>query len=474
MHRSLQQLYQARDLVPFVGTGVSVHASRRNPLASWYGLLRDGVKVCAVGCAGLPTGWKDSMLAFLETGDLITYLTVAEEVHRRLDREGEFASWVRKVRRELTLEDTSVIDPLIKLSRIMVTTNYDLLLEKAIKQADHKKPKTIEIGDLEAFRAAIGGKRRAVIHVHGSLKSEIVLSASQYEKVRSDEGAKAIQESLLLSHQLLFVGVGEGLHDPNIGDALKIFSQRLGETSRPNFLLVRGQELEETRTKTRELAIVPVAYGSDYSDLAPFLTALASGSDLDITQDPESYVPGKAETRTGILNIAAFSEDELEDLVGELRRAERAMSQIESRLELPKSFAGKAATDQLMIHLQQLKSVEGPVSRLFETSASIAEKTPGIEAEFSKLAMATSTSPHFQTLFSQLTGAASSVFDLATRSDGLSAQFRSRTLDCQEFVEAKETMRAISTQLSDATKELSDLVEQLQDQDSGSLVRKRS
>jgi len=70
--------------VPFVGAGLSMAITKNKPTASWTGLLRDGIKECEREVAELPPGWANTMNALLDHSDAIQYISVADQIRRRL------------------------------------------------------------------------------------------------------------------------------------------------------------------------------------------------------------------------------------------------------------------------------------------------------------------------------------------------------------------------------------------------------
>ncbi len=215
-------LANRHDLTPFVGTGATMAVLPDNPHASWDGLLEDGLRRCEE--LGLSTEWAESTAARLRSGDLITYLAVADEISRRLDGFGEWNDWVERTVGHITFADSAMHEAICKLNRIVLTTNYDRLLEEAAPP--HK---TVHWKDTNEIRHVINEeRRRAVIHLHGvaTIPKSIVLGSWQYQALRDDFNAQ-FWTRVLLSRRLLFIGCGSGLHDPNIGPALEFVQLRL-------------------------------------------------------------------------------------------------------------------------------------------------------------------------------------------------------------------------------------------------------
>ena len=184
------------------------------------------------------------------------------------------------------------------LNRIVLTTNYDLLLEGA--SAEHE---SLHWKQHDKVREAINvDGSRAIIHLHGVATStdSVVLGSWQYQALKEDFTAQFWQD-VLLTRRLLFIGCGAGLNDPNIGSALEYVQfllnppfRRAGWESNPaelheNYILVRGCELREAREKFGGSNICPVAFGAEYTDLSQFLIDLAAGREPKASQDANEY-----------------------------------------------------------------------------------------------------------------------------------------------------------------------------------------
>src|SRR3954470_22648728 len=89
----LRQVVASDNAVLFVGAGVSMGATRGNPLASWVGLLKDGVRRCrSFVRPELPADWDRRVLEDLHSGNIFDLLAAAEKIslHLQAGGGGEF------------------------------------------------------------------------------------------------------------------------------------------------------------------------------------------------------------------------------------------------------------------------------------------------------------------------------------------------------------------------------------------------
>src|SRR5262249_3666839 len=123
-----------------VGAGVSIASSfdpsRKPNVASWLGLLEDGVARCGVVVPGLPTRWAEQMRGMIELGkdgETEALLGVAEQITVKLGGSsgGKFKRWLRETVGMVHVRHPDVPQALAELGVPLLTTNYDDILEQA-------------------------------------------------------------------------------------------------------------------------------------------------------------------------------------------------------------------------------------------------------------------------------------------------------------------------------------------------------
>ena len=387
---SLERLLKnKKTLTPFVGTGATIAVLPDEPCARWDGLLENGIRRCEE--LGQSAEWAASTSERLRFGDLITYLTVADEISRRLARFGEWNDWVRRTVGRIQARDGSAMHAAIcKLNRIVLTTNYDRLLEEA---SDHETlywSQTVEMR-----RAIIDEELRVIVHLHGvvNIPESIILSSWQYQRLIDDKQVQFWQ-STLLSRQLLFIGCGSGLQDPNIGPALEFVQQKSSphpsakSEAEPDehYILVRGCDLAAALEEFRDSNIRPVAYGADYPDLESFLIDLAADNAPSPSQNVHDYVaPARSIPKHGWLDLAGPAEEALQGTLDLARRALQAIGQVERRSALPRGVDSWSYADRLFIHERTAASVIGPIERLQSETAALAMAVQDLDAPMGPL-----------------------------------------------------------------------------------------
>ena len=258
------------NIITIAGAGVSVSATKGNKLAQWHGLLEDGIDHCVANINGLSETWADRQKKALEEGDLEELISVARHIESKLGgtEGGKFYQWLKDTVGAFKILDESLPLSLLKLPTLLLTTNYDFILEKV-----SSKP-AITWSNIHRVEDFFRGNEEGILHLHGlySEPKDVVLGVN-YNSLLGDEQRQAMLRSCLLRHRFLFVGVGEGLNDPHF-DALMEWSKRIyGNSIYTHFLLTKRDNLAFFERAGND-HLVALPYGDQYEDLPHFLESL--------------------------------------------------------------------------------------------------------------------------------------------------------------------------------------------------------
>jgi formylglycine-generating enzyme required for sulfatase activity len=258
-----------------VGAGVSLGATRGNPLAGWTGLLQHGVGRCVeLPGTGTPPGWSDRQLAALGSPDVDEVLGVAEQVERKLKgvRGGVYGAWLRDTVGSLTATETGVLEALEATGCPIATTNYDALLETATNLSAI----TWLSGEGAKAYEFVRGELRAILHMHGHWDEpqSVVLGLRSYVEILRNEHAQNAARVLATSKTLVFVGCGTGLDDPNFESLRQWMAKVLANAKHTHYRLALKSELGALRSLHGSDCIEVVPYGEKHGDLASFLRGL--------------------------------------------------------------------------------------------------------------------------------------------------------------------------------------------------------
>jgi len=270
-----------RSVLLVVGSGVSIAATRNAPAASWGGLLRLGIARCEQVAESWRTRRFDAAgaLGQLSTGKVADWIDVATSVEKTLGAPDgtAYRDWLRDVFDPQALQPTQpdILHALGALGVPLATTNYDGLLEFALGLQGMTWRNHGLVDQL--LSGSYPGD--AVLHLHGHFSSpqSVILGASSYAKLLSDKRAQSTLRHLLQSRDLIFVGLGGGLDDPNFGALIDWANEVTLPESRYHFLLLREADAPVWQAKLAlDCRIHVLSYGKNYSDLLPFLRSLVT------------------------------------------------------------------------------------------------------------------------------------------------------------------------------------------------------
>lgn len=269
----LRDLIAKRQVIALVGTGVSQSASGKHSVASWAGLLSDGVQRCMSVAQPLPAGWDARLLAEIGSGDLDDLLSAAEKIAAKLGapKGGEFRRWLRETVGQLPLVDRSVPDALQKLGVPLITTNYDSLLE----QASGLRPVTWRDG--AQVERVLRGDEQSIIHLHGHWEDpeSVILGIRSYDQILRDEHAQNMMRAMRSYKSLLYIGYGDGLRDPNFGPFLKWSRNLFADSEYRHFRLSLDKDVPSLQKQhPPEERLYVLSYGARHDDLGHYLLSL--------------------------------------------------------------------------------------------------------------------------------------------------------------------------------------------------------
>jgi TIR domain-containing protein/SIR2-like protein len=395
--------------IPFVGAGLSLAMSGGSPQASWHRFLLDGIELCEREVSPLPPGWAARMRGQLESADLFTYLSIADQIARRLRAfrgDIEFNRWIWQAAgvTHPTALGQQIIRTVRSLGEVIVTTNYDTLLED-LRPEWHSR--TWE--DLE--HRAVFAESEVVIHLRGVVGNpgSLILGSADYDRL--GEKLKRLKSSFF-SRRFLFVGYGDNLSDPDAAPLIDFVNNLLPKESTEHYILVTGGQLRQSFERSLSPLISPVAYGDRLDDLIPFLRWLAAGEKIQVSQDPGSY---EQRPRTAVPDLAGAAQEALRAALGVIQRALHALDRLEGRSAMPPGMQTWEFDDQYAVHEQLARSVRDPVAQLeryaaeLETySLEIIPAFAGVEREVERL-----TAERFARYAAGLVPVTDSVFELA-------------------------------------------------------------
>ena len=304
----IRKAWANQNLIPVVGAGVSMGAAG---LPNWPGLLTRGIEYARSKAADLHC-----------SPEAIDALEAAARAHQLLNGFGQlqdilggapdgiyYQAFLDEVFSEPAVSSHETLDSLSALgARVVVTTNYDRLLERWNTVKD---PEVATWSEPARVLSILRG-RRGIIHLHGrwDLPASVILSSADYQRIVDAQQTAAVAGALFHSGVLLFVGCSlDSVQDPHLKGILDRFAALQGnitEGATPHYMLVVGKPDAAIKVKLRKLGIVPVSVGASFADLPAFLRSIPAPSEVSI---PAAEVCARLQTIRGATTLDEVLQD---------------------------------------------------------------------------------------------------------------------------------------------------------------------
>jgi hypothetical protein len=271
--RKIRQALHDKKLVIIVGAGITLNATHSSPSRiTWIGLIRDGLDYLRdegfIAAEDEDLNYYRRVLQ-RDNIDIRNVLRVCGYLKDELDHHKQYPTWLKSVFGSLHCDVTrpeiyEVLREFHQRGARLMTTNYDELLEhycnlQRVRRSIPEDVRKYEQGTLDG-----------VFHIHGSFQDpkEVVLDPIGYYQVTTSNDVQNLLKTYLGHNNILFVGCGSGLEDPNFNALLDWASSREENIPNHHYILVRdGDDL-------RYSPLITLRYGRSHEDLVPYLNAL--------------------------------------------------------------------------------------------------------------------------------------------------------------------------------------------------------
>ncbi len=249
-----------------VGSGVSASSSTadgRKP-RDWKSFLQEALT------RYLPTHSDFSFIQGLIDSE--QYLLALQAIKRCMDS-GTYYSLIEEEFSFPDYEPSDVHDAIVDIGpKVIVTTNFDLIIEKAIPRQAFRK---VIYNNANNFTDLLRSNTQVLVYAHGNVDdiNKIVFTKEQYFVAKKDYPEfYNILEAIFMTNTILFLGCG--LNDPDMSLLLENVFIRTN-TTLPHYNAVKAG-IHEIRKEDwlRSYNIETVEYGTDYADLGLALKVL--------------------------------------------------------------------------------------------------------------------------------------------------------------------------------------------------------
>lgn len=177
-----------------------------------------------------------------------------------------------------------LLPKLSKLSMVL-TTNYDTLLEDTYTQALGRRPSVLTFSDGGEMRRLMLQRKFFILKAHGDAAKPgngIILTTSDYRALQRERAYQSVLASIFSLNSVFFVGVS--LSDPELMVLLDYLADTFEPGSRPiHYALVAEEEVNaverERWLRDYLVQIIPISSKDNYAEVPAAVAALLDRSE---------------------------------------------------------------------------------------------------------------------------------------------------------------------------------------------------
>ena len=238
-----------RNVVPLIGAGISRYA-KKSAFPNWRGLL-DFIKDRALAKKHIKKSDWTEMTRLLDKGQ---FLMVAEALRFNLPTD-EYTSLLKEAFNPGGTEPTDVHKALFRLrAPLILTTNYDLLLEDAYASVYGKAANVYTYRGSATVQQSLQvlqlTNRPIIFKLHGSIDepSEIILTEQDYRKlIYHETGYRTVLSAVFVTHVVLMLGFS--FADRELTLMLETLRYALKNQSSPDYIFLPEDAAGEVETR---------------------------------------------------------------------------------------------------------------------------------------------------------------------------------------------------------------------------------
>lgn len=361
---SLRKALAAREVIPFVGAGVSrsvvCRDSGRPLFPSWVELLQRAAEALERDNLRDPASIVRGMLESNPPG----YLNAAKRAKEKLG-----ARWTDFLREQFEREHGAALPESLDLARsiwklgskLVITTNYDHVLKWACASpVEHTAWGTNQMAELAKLHQALNvgpgqwPKRPTAWHLHGHIDTaaELILAPEGYERLYSSpEGERGYKAALETLRHLLtgrtFLFIGFSLDDVAFMQTLQSVHEVYGGCGAQHFALIRETEAPRIEERIGALPVQVVRFLDFGAPLLALVRQLGIYADQPVAASPQ---PNPESIRAVAAEMLSRSAEM--DSTRSAQGSSSPPNQLEPNTVTPRDLSG--ANTQLAGHFLEL------------------------------------------------------------------------------------------------------------------------
>ena len=164
---------------------------------------------------------------------------------------------------------------------MVITTNYDSLIEQAYAALPAKNPTALNFNDGGEIRRLLHRRKFFILKAHGDAEKPgngIILTVADYRRLGSERAYQSLLASIFTLQTIFFVGVS--LSDPELTVLLDYLSDTFEAGGRPtHYALIPEDQMNDVERgrwlKDYLIQVVPISSENNYEQVPQALSALA-------------------------------------------------------------------------------------------------------------------------------------------------------------------------------------------------------
>ena len=270
--RPLLEAYADKKCGLFIGAGLSVGAG----LPNWSQLLQKLITRSVEN--GVMTEEKAEDCLTLARNSS-KYLMLAEELREVLGT--DFKTAIEEIFRDDNVNptDTHALLARMKKNQFIITTNYDLLIERAFAAAQVFR-QGYKYYEAHALLRDLYQRQFFLLKAHGDAQTaaeQIVLTDKDYRRLLYREpGYQSALQSIFTMYSVIFIG--SSLQDPELRLLLNYVNAAFPEGGIPHYALMTEDDAGKTERRRWErdynMRVIAISADDNYGDVNRFLEIL--------------------------------------------------------------------------------------------------------------------------------------------------------------------------------------------------------
>lgn len=310
--KTLKEAIFSNNLIPFVGTGVSIgvkDVNNQSVFKSWIASLLQAVEILNNEQKDKEAKYIASALDICKFSD--KYLSIASEIKEYLH--SQWNTYLTKTfdvpHSSIDQDSLKIAQEILKIHPLIITTNYDNVLKWACSDKNNlvEWDKKALYGQVESLKQT--PPKQTIWYLHGKISNpdDIVFTKESYEETYAqNSGAIEVLKYHLQTKSFLFCGFS--LDDPYLKMQLEKLKTIFGNNLSKHFMIVKTGQSKDLSSLGDIQCLEVDNYDEVYLQLLKDINALKTNVSEPDTATPILSVPSPS--KQPFFNVPFVSKQE--------------------------------------------------------------------------------------------------------------------------------------------------------------------